>query len=33
MTELLHSTPSLREEQLPGGAHTSLICAKGRSCA
>lgn len=30
MTELLHSTPSLREEQLPGGAHTSLILRKGQ---
>ena len=30
MTEQLHSTPSLREEQLPGGAHTSLILRKGQ---
>lgn len=30
MTELLHSTPSLREEQLPGRAHTSLILRKGQ---
>ncbi|MEB6223350.1 urea amidolyase associated protein UAAP1 [Pantoea anthophila] len=29
MTALFHSGPSLREEQLPGGAHTSLILRKG----
>ena len=30
MTELFHSAPSLREELLPGGAHTSLILRKGQ---
>ena len=30
MTALFHSSPSLREERLPGGAHTSLILRKGQ---
>ena len=30
MTVLFHATPSLREERLPGGAHTSLILRKGQ---
>ena len=30
MTALFHSAPSLREEQLPGGGHTSLILRKGQ---
>lgn len=30
MTTLFHSSPSLREERLPGGAHTSLILRKGQ---
>ncbi|MDU7346036.1 MAG: urea carboxylase-associated family protein [Klebsiella grimontii] len=30
MTALFHSSPSLREEWLPGGAHTSLILRKGQ---
>ncbi|MDJ0035394.1 urea carboxylase-associated family protein [Pantoea allii] len=30
MTALFHSSPSLREERLPGGAHTSFILRKGQ---
>lgn len=30
MTALFHSSSSLREERLPGGAHTSLILRKGQ---
>ncbi|WP_205956006.1 urea amidolyase associated protein UAAP1 [Pantoea stewartii] len=30
MTARFHSAPSLREERLPGGAHTSLILRKGQ---
>ncbi len=30
MTDLFHSAPSVREEPLPGGAHTSLILRKGQ---
>ena len=30
MTAFFHSSPSLREERLPGGAHTSLILRKGQ---
>ncbi|HHP1336069.1 TPA: urea amidolyase associated protein UAAP1 [Klebsiella variicola] len=30
MAVLFHSSPSLREERLPGGAHTSLILRKGQ---
>ncbi len=30
MTVLFHATPSLREERLPGRAHTSLILRKGQ---
>ncbi|MGC1064329.1 DUF1989 domain-containing protein, partial [Pantoea agglomerans] len=29
MTALFHSAPRLRDEQLPGGGHTSLILRKG----
>lgn len=30
MTTLFHSAPALRDERLPGGAHTSLILRKGQ---
>lgn len=30
MTQLFHTTPALREEQVPGGGHTSFILRRGQ---